>query len=108
MAQISTFTMTAAGTAPTFGAAAAGDTALCGRGVFLVVRNSNAATRDVTIAAPGNVATGQAYPDTTITVAALTGENWIPLYAEYADPADGLAHLTYSATSGVTRAVVAV
>lgn len=108
MAQISTFTLTPAGTAPTLGAAAASDTALTGRGVFLVVKNTNAATRDITIAAPGNVATGQAYPDTTITVAALTGENWIPLYPEYADPADGLAHITWSATAGVTRAVIAV
>lgn len=108
MAQIPTFTPSATGTAPTFSAAAAGDTALCGRGVILVLRNTNAATRDVTITAPGNVATGQAYPDTTITVAADDGERWIPLYPEYADPADGLAHLTYSATAGLTRAVVAV
>ena len=35
------------------------------------------------------------------------GEMWpIPLYDFYADPNDGLAHLTWSATTSMTRAVL--
>lgn len=106
MALITTFTPTVAGTAPTFSAAASGDTAKCGTGYWLVAKNTNVASRTVTIAVPGNLATGDAYPDKVYTLAADTGEQWIPLLREYADPTDGEAHLTWSATTGVTRAVV--
>lgn len=105
MALISTHQPTVAGTAPVYTAAAANDTAPVGDGYKLLVRNTNAATRTVTIAVPGNLVTGDAYPDKIYTVAALTGELCIPLLREYADPADGLAHLTWSATTDVTRIV---
>jgi hypothetical protein len=106
VALITTFQPSVVGTAPTFAAAAANDTAQVGDGYKIIAKNTNAATRTLTIAVPGNLVTGDAYPDKVYTLAALTGEVWIPLLREYADPADGLAHLTWSATADVTRAVV--
>jgi hypothetical protein len=106
MALITTSTPSVAGTAPSFTAAASGDTARCGSGYWLVAKNTNVASRTVTVVVPGNLATGDAYPDKVYTLAADTGEVWVPLLREYADPSDGLAHLTWSATAGVTRAVV--
>lgn len=108
MAEITPFRPSIAGGKPTFAAAASGDTARCGAGYYLVVKNANAATRTVTITVPGTLATGDAYPDKAYTVAALTGEEWIPLLAEYTDPTDRLAHIAYSATADVTRAVIKV
>ena len=106
MALIPTFQPTVSGTAPTFAAAASGDTAKCGSGYWLIAKNTDVASRTITVTVPGNLATGDAYPDKVYTLAANTGEQWIPLLREYADATDGEAHLTYSATAGVTRAVV--
>lgn len=106
MAEITPFTVVKTGGKPTFGNAAAGDTAKTGSGYTLIVRNGSGAPITVTIAVPGNLETGDAYPDKAYTVAATTGEEWIPLYDVYRDPTDGLAHITYSATTTVTRAVV--
>lgn len=108
MSQIATTAVTVAGTAPTLAAAAASDTAAVGTGLFLIVKNTNAATRTVTIVVPGILTTGDAYPDKAYTIAADTGELWIPLLDIYRDPADNLAHITWSATTGVTRAVVRI
>lgn len=105
MTAIATKQITVGGVAPTFRAAAASDTAQCGPGYVLEVRNTNVATRTVTITVPGNNSYGQANPDPLYTVAADTGELRIPLLAAYKDPSDGMAHLVYSATSGVTVAV---
>jgi hypothetical protein len=106
LAEISPFTITTAGGKPTFAAAASGDTAKTGSGYFLVVRNTNAATRTVTIAVPGNTSYGEAMPDKAYVVAATTGEEWIPLLDDYRDPTTGLAAISYTATTDVTRAVV--
>lgn len=105
MAQIATKQITTGGVAPTFVAAAASQTAQCGSGYVLEVRNANAATRTVTITVPGNNSYGQANPDPVYTVGALTGELRIPLLPAYKDPTDGMAHLVYSATTDVTVAV---
>lgn len=108
MALIATQTITTVGTAPTFAAAAASDTAACGDRLWLEVRNSNAATRTVTITTPGNLVTGDAFPDKVYTVAALTGELRIPLLDIYRDPTAGTAAIAWEATAGVTRAVVRI
>lgn len=105
MALITAFSPSIAGTAPTFNAAAANDTAEVGVGLWLIVRNDDVADKTVTIATPGLLTTGDAYPDKAYTVTAGT-EAWIPLLADYRDPSDGLAHITWSATTSVTRAVV--
>ncbi|MFE6305035.1 hypothetical protein [Nocardiopsis sp. NPDC057823] len=105
MALIPTHTVTAAGTAPTFGAAAAADTAETGGRTYLVCRNTNVASRTVTIAGQATLPSGVAFPDRVYTLAADTGELWIPLIAQYRN-VDGVAEITWSATEGVTRAVV--
>lgn len=105
MAQITTYTATVASGNFAMNTAAAGDTAACGNGEKLVVKNGDAASKTVTIVTPQTLETGDAYPDKAYTIPA--GEMWvIPLYALYADPTDGLAHITYSATTSVTRGVL--
>lgn len=80
-----------------------------GRDTFLVLRNSNAATRTVAIVVAGTTAYGEPLPDKAFSLAALTGELWIPLRREYADPnVSGRATVTVEATAGVTGAVVRV
>lgn len=90
-------------------AATNGDTAACGSGTFLYVKNANAAACTVTLATPGQVDGRLAIADSTFTVAASTGIGLIPLIASlYADPTTGLATITYSVTASVTVAVVRV
>lgn len=94
------------GTAPTFAAAAAGDTAEVDAANTLIVKNASGAGVTVTIATPGTLPTGDSYPDKAYTVAAA-GERWIPLIEAFRDPAqNGQAAISYSATASVTRAVV--
>lgn len=97
-----------AGTAPTLVAAGASDTADVGTGrnTFAVYKNTNVASRTVTITVPGTTTYGQPNPTPVITIAANTGENWIPLRSEYRDPVTGLATLTVSVTTNVTVAIV--
>lgn len=103
MALISTFSPALAGTPPTYGAAAAGDTVKPGD--ILVVKNGSGAGITVTFATPGSLPTGDDYPDKAYTVAA-GAEAWIPVLPAYTDPADRLAHITWSATASVTRAAI--
>lgn len=94
------------GVALTMGTAAGGDTAKVGAHRALLVNNASGAPVTVTLAVPGNTATGEAQPDNVITVA--DGElRTIPLLPLYADPAiNRQVAITWSATTGVTRAVV--
>lgn len=108
MSEITAFRASIAGGKPTFAAAAANDTARCGDGYYLIVRNGAGSSMTVTITVPGNLPTGDAYPDKVYTVAATTGEEWIPLLPVYTDPTDRLAHIAYSSTTTVTRALVKV
>lgn len=108
MSLIASFHAGLVGGKPTFAAAAAGDTAEVGTGRALIVRNGAGTDITVTVAVPGNTINGIAAPDTTYTVLATTGEQWIPMFDYYADPSDGLAHITYSSTTTVTRAAVKV
>ncbi len=85
-------------------AAAANDTAKCGD-YALLVNNGSGSPITVTIAVPGNTSYGVAAPDKVFTIPA--GQLWeIPLLGVYRDPADRLAHLTWSSTTSVTRVVV--
>lgn len=105
MAQITTFTVTNAGGAPTFAAAAAGDTAAVGDGIELEVRNGSGSSITVTIACVGVLDSGDSYPNKVYTVLA-GGEARIPLRSpNYKNATDQLAHLTWSSTTTVTRAV---
>jgi hypothetical protein len=91
-------------------AATNGDTAACGQGTFLLVKNASGAGITVTLATPGVVDGRLAIADSTSPSIALTsGLGVIPLISSlYADPTTGLATITYSATSSVTVAVVRV
>lgn len=90
-------------------AATNGDTAACGSGTFLYVKNANAAACSVTLTTPGQVDGRLAVADSTFSVGATTGVGIIPLLPSlYADPATGLATINYSVTSSVTVAVVRV
>lgn len=109
MADLSTQNIVAAGTAPTFGAAALSDTAEIGNGgnTFVVYKNTNASGRTVTITAPGNTDYGEPNPDPALSLAATTGELWIPMRKDY-DPGDGTgrATITVDDATDVTVAVV--
>ena len=91
-----------AGTAPTFAAPASSDTAQVGS--TLIVKNGSGASITVTMVTPGNLPTGDAYPDKAYTVAAA-GEAWIPVLSEYRNTA-GVAAVTFSATASVTAASI--
>lgn len=105
MSQIATYHASIAGGNFALGAAAAGDTAEAGDRVWLHVKNGSGGALTVTIVVPGNLQTGDAYPDKAYAVP--SGETWVlPLLPLYADPTDGLAHITYSTTTTVTRGVM--
>lgn len=106
MALISTQSVAVAGTAPTFAAAAAGDTCRVGAHLTLIVKNASGSSITVTLTPPPTLPTGSAYPAKVYTVPATTGEQWIPLLDIFADPVTGQATIVYSATATVTRAVV--
>lgn len=100
-------TVPAAGVAPTYAAANASDTFNCGANLVLLVENSNAATRTITLTTPGTPR-GLSQGDPSATIAATTGRLIFgPLLPDlYADPTTGLGTVTPSATAGVTYAVV--
>lgn len=106
MALVATQSVVVAGTAPTFATPASGETVRVGAHLTLIVRNASGSSITVTITPPGTLETGSAYPAKVYTVPATTGEQWIPLLQVFADPTTGVATLTYSATTSVTRAVV--
>lgn len=104
MSLIPTSHITVAGTKPAFNAAAAGDTATVGPTMTLIVKNGDASDHTVTIAVPGSGPNGVAIADTTVTVP-HGDEVHLPLDDYYADPVDKKAHISYSATTSMTRAV---
>jgi hypothetical protein len=107
MAALTTQRIGYAGTAPTFGAAAASDTAETGKGIFIVYKNTNASTRTISVEVPAALTPyTQVDNDVEYTLGANTGELWIPLHPDYAGT-DGRATITTSAQTDVTVAVVA-
>jgi len=92
-----------AGTPPTYVTPASSDTAQIGS--TLIVKNGSGASITVTMVTPGNLATGDAYPDKAYTVAAA-GEAWIPVLPDYRNTA-GVAAVTFSATASVTATSIA-
>lgn len=105
MTQIATHQLDLTGAAPSYGAAASGDTAATGDGLALVVKNGSGSTITFTAAVPGKQIGGADNDDVTVSVVA-GAEGWLPLESIFADPADGLAHITWSSTTTVTRAVI--
>jgi hypothetical protein len=72
----------------------------------VIVKNASGSSITFTVLVPGVTINNIVTPDTPYTVPATTGEMWVPLYDYYADPVDGRAHVTYSATPSVTVASV--
>jgi hypothetical protein len=107
MSLIATQNIPVTGLSPTFAACAAGDLARVGEGLTLEVINSDSADHTVTLAVPGVGPNGVAIPDTVVTIThGVTTPTRIPLETFYADPtANRCARLTYSSTTGMTRAV---
>jgi len=90
------------GTPPTFAAPSSSDTVQIGS--TLIVKNGSGASITVTMVTPGNLPTGDAYPDKAYTVTAAS-EAWIPVLPEYRNTA-GVAAVTFSATASVTAASI--
>lgn len=89
----------------TFAAVAAGgDTCVFDDRAFLEFKNTNAATRVITVAIPGTIH-GTAIPDLAVTIAATTGNEKIKLTPDMVDPATGLIAITYSTDVNVTVAL---
>lgn len=106
MAALTTQNIVYAGTAPTFGAAAASDTAEVGKGKFIVYKNTNASTRTISINVPSNrTPYTQVDDDVEYTLGATNGELWIPLHSDYDE---GSGRTTISVTPAVTDVTVAV
>jgi hypothetical protein len=104
-----------AGTPPVFNNVAASDTAAPAAGATLIVRNTSAVPVNVTLVTPGNLGSGDAYPDHVVACGAGTGagnivptEVWLPLSQDYVDPSTGLATITYDVQTGIKAAVVAL
>jgi hypothetical protein len=94
------------GITPTFAAASGGgDTIAPKDDLVLAVTNGDGSSHTFTLVRPGTEF-GQANPDVTVTVAAGdTGYARVPV--EFADT-DGLVHVTYSAVTDVTVALLHV
>lgn len=104
MAVLTIQNVTRAGVAPVYDAAAVGgDQFTPGSDTYLHVKNGDASAHTVTVASPGEVIEGVAKGDVAVSVPA-SGERVIgPFPAEhFADPADGLADVTYDGVTSVT------
>ena len=97
------------GLTPSFAAATGGgDTVTPDDRVFLRVKNTDAASKTVTVVVPGTEY-GQARADGAVVVGATTGDVLIgPLVQDLANATTGVVDITYSAVTGVTVAAVRV
>lgn len=77
-----------------------------GVNTFLRVTNAAGSTVLLTMLGSGNTSYGVAKPANAITIAATTGEAWIPLRKEY-DQGDGLgANFSLASTTSVSVALI--
>lgn len=108
MATVSVQQITTAGVAPTYSAASAGgDKIIPGSSTFLHVKNSDTVAHDCTIVTPATV-DGLAVADRVVSVP-NGGERLIYVPATfYRNPADGLASITWTVTTGMTFAALKV
>lgn len=106
MALLSAQTPGITGASMTYAAANASDTVNPGANVYLHVKTGGTGTT-VTIVVPGTQY-GQARPDVAVTIGTNTDRIIGPLQADLADPTTGLVTITYSSTTTVTAAVLAL
>lgn len=110
MTALTTNLLVDAGTKPTYVNSSVSDTAEVGNGVntFLHYKNTGGSISVVTVVVPGINSYAQPNPDPAISIAATTGEAWIPLRRAY-DAGDGSGRVTVTATnSGATLQVAVV
>ena len=107
MAAQATQSIIRTGITPTYAAAnAGGDTFTPGARTFLHVKNTNAATRDITVVS-SSTTIGLAVADVTVTIPATTGDKIIgPFPYEHFADATGQAAVTWSSATNVTIAVL--
>ncbi|MFF0864161.1 hypothetical protein ACFYUV_20550 [Nonomuraea sp. NPDC003560] len=98
---------TITGTVLTVRNAASGDKITPDENLALVILNGSGVPVTATPAVPGNTDYGVALPDPVATIPA-SGAAFVRLKKEWADPADGLIALAWSATTSVTYYVVRV
>lgn len=110
MAELAPQQIKITGLAPVLAAANSTDTVKADDRVWLLYRNTNAATRTITVVTPTKLDQwGQALPDIVVTIAATTGEEKIgPMVQDLADPATGLITINLSATTNVTVAAIRI
>lgn len=108
MADLAVQNVSLVGLTPTYGAAAAGDAIAGNDGrIMLHVKNTNAATRDVTITSQKPATPGLAPANLVVTVPATTGDKMIGPFDPTAwNDTTGRVQIAYSATTGVTVAAV--
>lgn len=95
-----------AGIAPTYNAAASGDKFRPDERTYLHVKNADSSSHTITIVTPGTQQ-GLAIADLAVVVVNATERVIGPFPAGlFADPADGLAAITWSATTSMTWAVL--
>lgn len=104
MATLVTQAINRAGLVPALTAAAGGgDKFTPDNNTMLMVKNGGGSAVTVTVATPGTNAIGLNVDDVVVSVAAGATELIGPFPANYfADPTDGLAHITYSGVTSVT------
>jgi hypothetical protein len=112
MAALTTQTLVNAGTPPTFAPAEVTDYVEVGNGqdTFAVYKNTNVATRTITVEMDhSTLETGVVYPSKVYTIAADTGETWIPLRKIYIDTAEaGIGRAVLNVSDSATDVTVAV
>lgn len=107
MATVSVQQISTAGVAPTYSAASAGgDKVIPGASTFLHVKNSDTVAHDCIIATPATV-DGLAVADRTVSVP-NGGERMIYVPSTFYQASDGLAAISWSATTGMTFAALKV
>ena len=108
MATLDTQQVQATGTAITYVAATAGGDKIRPSGPAIHVKNASAAAVTVTIVTP-NTVQGQAIGDIAISVPAGAERMAGPFPArDFANTADGLVDITYSAVASVTVAAIRI
>jgi hypothetical protein len=94
------------GAAMTYSAVTASDTITPASNLYLHVKTAGTGTT-VTVVVPGSQY-GQARPDVAVTIGTNADRIIGPLVPDLADPTTGLITVTYSATTSVTAALLAM
>lgn len=109
MATLTPFKAKVSGTTVTLvPATVGGDKVDAGDGVGLLVLNGSGGSINVTVAVPGNTKFGQAEPDIVVAVAAGAYKIIALESPDLEDTTDKLVHITYSAVTTVSVAVIEI